>query len=200
LSHLRLFNRQKPFYPLIVHYEMQLLGMRELALRGIFVPRNVESVLPLPGVGGNIQDVRAYAHWLNGPVGLKCEADGTLSRFDPDETAHEMWSNKSYLDSFNLRSAGALLLLAYEETKESPARDGGPLWEFFRHCRNAVGHNHRFHFRKKEPNRPAGWRRFSLTRDMHGTNLWGDANPKGLLGPADPLELLWDIEQTYPNL
>jgi len=35
---------------------------------------------------------------------------------------------------------------------------------------------------------------------MHGANLFGDADPPGILGPGDPIDLLWDIEQTYPGL
>src|SRR2546425_7320023 len=135
---------------------MQILGMRELALRGIFGSRDVEKPLPVVGaaVGGNINDIRSYARWLNGPVKLKSESDGKLTTFDPDDTAFEMWFNKSHLDSFNLKSAGALLLLAHEATKHSPARNTDPLWEFLRHWRNAVGHNHRFHFRGNEPKHP----------------------------------------------
>jgi hypothetical protein len=200
LTEVRHFHRQKPFYPYVVHYQLQLLGMRELALRGIFGPRDVESTLPAveTAVAGNINDIRAYARWLNGPLRIKSEAEGVFSLIDPDETAREMWLNKPYVQRFVLGAAGTLLLLAFEATKESPARNVDPVWEFLRHCRNAIAHNNRLHFVGSEPTRAAAWRRFSLTSDLHGTSLWGPT--PGLLGPADPIDLLWDIEQAYPTL
>jgi hypothetical protein len=150
------------------------------------------------GEGQDISEFRAYARWLNGPLRIKSEAEGVLSVIDADETAQEMWLNKPYLQEFMLRSAGTLLLLVFEATKDSPAKDGAPVWEFLRHCRNAVAHDHRFFFVGAEPARPARWKRFNLNAAMHGTSLWGPA--PGLLGPADPIDLLWDIEQAYPDL
>ena len=34
------FNRAKPYYPLVINYVSQLIGMKELLIRGVVGPRN----------------------------------------------------------------------------------------------------------------------------------------------------------------
>jgi hypothetical protein len=78
--------------------------------------------------------------------------------------------------------------------------DGGPLWEFLRHCRNAAAHNGKFYFKKGQPDKPAEWASIKLEASMHDLSLFDLPKVKGLLSVGDPIALLWDIEQAYPNL
>jgi len=82
----------------------------------------------------------------------------------------------------------------------SDAQRAQPIPQFLRHVRNGVGHNGRWEFRGNEPRYAATWRTFTLDATMHGQRVFKDINGDGLLGPGDPIRLLWDIEQAYPNL
>lgn len=97
-----------------------------------------------------------------------------------------------------MRTAGSLLIVAYEST--AAYRDRGPLWEFLRHCRNAGAHNGRFHLDRDEPRRPVRWASFNVTKSLHGTPLFHSQMDPGLIGPGDAIRLLWDIEQAYPEM
>jgi hypothetical protein len=135
------------------------------------------------------------------PLRLASSVEGVVPLdIDSGMLASELADEYSHLFRFLLPFAGgALLALAYESTKQF--RDAGPVWEFLRHCRNAAAHNGRFHFLGSEPIRPAIWRGHTLLKSMHGTRLfWGSEEEPGLLRPADPVHILWDIEQGLPNL
>jgi hypothetical protein len=93
-----------------------------------------------------------------------------------------------------------MLVLAHELCKGKAAHDTGPLWEFLRHCRNAAGHGGKFNFKHGEPRRPAKWGAVEIVLGLQGSPLFKGADGVGLLGPADPILLLWDIEQAYPTL
>ena len=78
-----------------------------------------------------------------------------------------------------------------------PYGDKGPVFEFFRHIRNASAHGNRFNFYPKQPARPAVWRGVRIdhsvtgvTHPLHGAVCFGQ-----FFGFADILELLWDVEQ-----
>jgi hypothetical protein len=90
-------------------------------------------------------------------------------------------------------SAGSLLIAAYEVTKNMS--DRGPVWEFFRHCRNAAAHGGRFNFTAQEPSRPAAWKTIHVDSTLQGTPLFDLPGVQGLLGLGDPILLLWDIER-----
>jgi hypothetical protein len=51
---------------------------------------------------------------------------------------------------------------------------------------------------KGEPRRTAEWRGVSISSSLDGHWLLVPSDGQdGLLGPADPIHLLWDIEQQY---
>lgn len=84
---------------------------------------------------------------------------------------------------------------AYEAAK--PYNDRSPLFEFFRHVRNAGSHCNRFNFAAREPAQPAAWRTTTIDHTLKGaTNPLYDTPCFGkFLGFVDILELLWDVEQ-----
>jgi hypothetical protein len=195
---LLLFDRSKPFYPLVVHYVVLLWAFKELAAHGVGelvrgsggVPdemeldhETLESILSTP-----------FAE-LMPPLELASAAVSDTLSVDIAEIAQDMAMNHHYLLGQTLPSAGgALLIAAYETTKTST--DRGQVWEFFRHCRNAAAHRGRFELRGQEPTRPARWRNLEILPSMVGSPLFHGLDEPGLLRPADPVRLLWDIEQT----
>ena len=137
---------------------------------------------------------------LLGPLALRSEFQGSPIIVDIEEMAGEFVGNIDYLLPFTLKAAGALLVLAHEMTKDQECRqDKGPLSEFLRHCRNAAGHNG-FSFKYNEPRRLAQWGSITLNSDLDKTPLFKDESGVGLLSPGDPIRLLYDIEQSYPDL
>jgi hypothetical protein len=84
---------------------------------------------------------------------------------------------------------------AYEAVKEK--NDGSPEFEFFRHIRNASSHRNRFNFFPHEPSQPAAWRSATINHTLKGTAnpLYGTECFGTIIGAADIIDLLWDIEQ-----
>jgi hypothetical protein len=200
------FDRGKPFYPLVINYLVHFHGFVELVSRYAverlagFEPRQIEETFQKKGLesvaerlvgSGVTQVIRDLA--------LRSEFQRNSIAIDVRALSAQTVSEHGHVLSFLMPSAaGSLLIVAYEITKQFS--DKGPLWEFFRHCRNAAAHNGRFQFARGEPRRPAQWGSFNLESSMHGTPLFGSKGITGLLGPGDPIRLLWDIEQAYPSI
>jgi hypothetical protein len=200
------FDPGKPFYPLIMSYLVHLHGLVELDSRWAvqqlarFEARQIEETF-------RRKDLESVASRLVGggvtplmrDLTLRSEYQDSSIAVDVQALCSQVIGKHGDLVRFLLPSAaGSLLIVAYEVTKGFG--DKGPLWEFFRHCRNAAAHNGQFRFGRGEPKHLAEWDRFKLQSSMHGTPLFGGKGMTGLLGPGDPIRLLWDIEQAYPNI
>jgi hypothetical protein len=188
------FDRAKPFYPLIIGYVLQWLGLKELISRAVLGPR----AIPQDAVQLGLQP--EFLRWLNGPLEMRSEFTGDRIGVDVDDIAREILHEHMYLLPFLLRASGSLLILAHETTKDEPYRDTGPLWEFLRHCRNAAAHRGVFHFVHGEPRRPAVWGHLRIEASLQGLPLFKGEDGHGFLSPGDPVRLLWDVEQAYPSM
>jgi len=210
IADLNHFDRGKPFYPLVMHYIIQLIGVKELAVRGTFRAQYpdsreisheiVKKLARIDDPTSQIEEASIQLSKLLGPLELKSEFQGNHIIVDIDTVANEMATNLYYLLPYSLRAASHLLILAHEICKDEPYHDQGPLWEFLRHCRNAAAHGGTFTFLNNEPRRLAQWGHFLIIASLQGTPLLKGENGIGLLSPGDPIRLLWDIEQAYPNM
>ncbi len=144
-----------------------------------------------------IAEIETNIKTLSGPLELKSEFQDNHIPVEREFLAKEFADNFRYLLEFNVKAGGILLVLAYEMTHSF--HDHSPLWEFLRHCRNAVAHNG-FNFRNGEPKYLAEWGKFHLTSSMQGLQLFKAPPTAGLLSLGDPLRLLWDIEQAFPGI
>ncbi len=202
------FDRHKPFYPLVINYVSQLIGYKELAVRGVIGPRSVDDALAAVTTIGTPSsqfeaDRAAFRKDLAkivGPLQLRSEFLSSTIAVDIDEIAREVAREHNYLAEHMLNAAGVVFVLAHEESKTKTWHDQGPLWEFLRHCRNAAGHGGRFNLLNGEPRRAAQWGPFQIAPSMKGTFLFKRPSAGGLLSVGDPIRLLWDIEQTYPAM
>jgi hypothetical protein len=90
-----------------------------------------------------------------------------------------------------------LMISAYESNKNK--FDKSPLYEFFRHIRNASAHNNRFFFLSHEPKRPAKWRNLYIDDKKKGKDnpLFGKDCFFNFLGPADSILLLNEVEKYW---
>ncbi|MCC6503614.1 MAG: hypothetical protein IT362_10835 [Deltaproteobacteria bacterium] len=201
------FDRAKPFYPLIMSYLVQIHGIKYLAFRGNIVKikmeeifdRGISDIITLASTvvdEAQVDALRASINKLLGPIELRSEFLNKYIEADIDSISKELSDNFHYILSYYFRAASSLLLLAYELTKETEFNDKGPLWEFLRHCRNAVAHNGLFHLLGNEPIRDAGWGIFRIEKSLHGTPLFKNTQGEGMLSPGDPIRLLWDIEHS----
>lgn len=217
------FDRRKPFYPLVMNYLILLIGFKDLAARGVIKvlekhstsDKNADISALINGITDKYQNKEIDENQLRnnlfkiskglenilGPLDLRSEFQGNNIRVDIDEIAIDIMQNNTYLISFLMRSAGNLFIIAHEISKDQLWHDNSPLWEFLRHCRNAAAHGGLFNLCHGEPRRTAKWGAFSIKASLNGTPLFKDKKDgKGLLSPGDPIRLLWDIEQAYPNM
>ena len=203
-----MFDRGKPFYPLIMNYVIQLAGWKELAARAFAGASDVKHLFnkqtrPQPlskKEQTSIAEMSSNLCKLLGPLELRSEYGDNHISVDIDALARELVSNHSYLISFHMLAAGSVLILAHEICQDKPYHDEGALWEFLRHCRNAAAHGGIFAFQGCEPRHDAAWGRYIIKRPLQGTLLFKDVDGVGLLSPGDPIRLLWDIEQAYPAM
>jgi hypothetical protein len=187
------FDRSKPFYPLVLHYVILLWAFTEIAGHG----QRAREIAAAAGIDEGRSRARMGASQLPEPtlhLGSAITDDWLDVPFA--DISGETGANTLYLLEHTLPIAGGTLLIAAFETTKHHS-DHGELWEFFRHCRNASAHGGRFRLYSGEPRRPAGWRGLEISRSLQGTSLLPRANEPGLLRPADPIRLLFDVEQTF---
>jgi hypothetical protein len=207
LPTLHSFDRSKPFYPIVLNYICQLIGLTELAVRGVAGPRDLDQMVREAqareqALGIHLSDPGVLRAWLqrtSNSRSLRCEMLNRDIGIPFDEIAQELVENYSYLAPYFISAAaGSLFVMAHQVTKGKPWRNNDPLWEFLFHCRNAVAHNGKFHFLNDQPRWRAQWGRFVLDQTLQGTPLF--KKDGGILSPGDPVRLLWDIEQAYPAM
>jgi len=199
------FDPAKPFYPLVMQYVAQLVGFKELAVRGRLGPPGIEQMIASATRVSRTQSADAVKFAadlpkLLGPLELRSSITAQPLVVSVDDIAKELASNPQFLIAYCLLSAGSVLILAHELCKDKAAHNTEPLWEFLYHCRNAAAHGGKFKFNPKQPAYPAKWRTLEITRQLQGSPLFQGHDGMGFLGPADPIRLLWDIEQAYPTL
>jgi hypothetical protein len=201
------FDRSKPFYPIVLNYLCQLIGLTELAVRGIAGPRDphemVRSAIAREQSAGIHQSdptvLRIQLPEISNSQSLRSEMLDRDIGVPFDQIAQELVANYSYIAPYFINAAArSLFVIAHEVSWGEPWRNNEPMWDFLFHCRNAVAHGGRFYFHNNQPRWPARWGRFELDVSLQGTPLF--KKDGGMLSPGDPIRLLWDIEQTYPAM
>lgn len=217
---MRIFNPQldfspdKPFYPMVISYDSQVYGFHYLISHGLFtrfedfcnLPKNIhlsknEQILRYSQSCGeeNQKDVKKVISSGKMELFFTPELMSTTSngvRINQDILAKEIFKdpNKA-IQYYNRISAGGLLILAWENTKDDQNDD--PVWKFLYHCRNAAAHKGYYNFLHGEPKQLAKWRSLEITKALQGNPLFPDPPREGFLGVGDVLYLLSDIEKEY---
>lgn len=123
---------------------------------------------------------------------------------DIEELSKQVFQKKFNPSHHIYQAIKILIITSYEVTKE--INDKSPIWEFFRHIRNASAHGGRFNLlfnkyeKKQEPVREAKWRSKEINESLHGTKLLIESPDIGLLYTGDVILLLLDIEDQYPMI
>lgn len=203
------FQRNSPFFPMVMNYQVLLLGFKEFGAAGIalhlqeLADADYQKELAEARNRDNAELVErlkaAPIEELYPPLVLVSEFQDQHITIDALATMRELGKNAAHLvDDLKLSAASTLLVHAYEATEHLHNHHIEPLWEFLFHCRNAGAHGGRFTFRNDQPKHPAVWGRYTINRATHeGMPLIPYKGSTGLLAPGDPLRLLWDIEQRY---
>lgn len=205
------FDKGGAFYPLVMQYLASLHGLFELLSRHLaltadrLTPLEIEENSAAPESPAKeifewylTDPSRRTVTRLFKPLSLKNHLQTDPIEVNPDELAAELFDEHHYLLPWFVRANGILLILAYETCKSSS--DESPLWEFLRHCRHAAAHGSAFNLKVGQPRLPAAWGELTITRALNGSPLFRESNATGLLLMGDPLRLLWDLEQSFPEL
>jgi hypothetical protein len=197
------FDRNRSFYPIVMHYCLALWGIVESGKRGFLdqIGFDYENMILDEMKKFRMLDEsrEAYSKLLV-PLTLNSTVGKDQLTVLQSVVLAEFLMNHNYLLTFLPLFAGHLLTLAHEVCTERDPQNNDPIREFLRHSRNAASHGGKFSFTAQEPRRDASWGNLTILKSMQGTPLFKQSNIPGLLGLADPIYLLWDIEQAYPNL
>ena len=195
------FDRSKPFYPVVMSYLAQLHGLKEMCAIGVIAAANGKRNFTIPSQCNDAErEIATGIRSLLSPLNLAVTGDKETLDVSIEFVAKEITLNHDYLLPFQVRAASACLAMAHEITKYNACRSNEKKWEFLRHCRNAISHNTKWHFLNREPINEAEWRGIKLEANMHGEPLFVLADGSGYLKLGDPIALLWDIENEYPNM
>ena len=166
------FDKNKPFYPLVIAYLAQVHGFIELCSRGCkyrLAPvydkmKNNNELLDnfdkfmLEGI--KPKDFARVKKIIQGGITslIGKQQLGSITgqniNINIDELAIEIFNNGvAVLEYFLKMATGSLLILSWELTAKDHTEH--EIWEFLRHCRNAAAHGGLFHFFRGEPKNPS---------------------------------------------
>ena len=118
-----------------------------------------EGFPPLIGAGSRLSDKHP------GKSGVAFKLSGVFYEPNPNEEKEQIMSNVAAL------IAAGFLGSSYEVLKDNHYSTD-PLWQFFRHLRNACFHGNKFHFRGSGPRHKAEWRGLKITSALDKTPLF----------------------------
>jgi hypothetical protein len=173
LSNFRL-NPTRPFYQFVLTYLAASAGLTPVYdAKGY--PDFLQNIIGVfPGVTGDDAQV-------NLAECIKLARDGLLPQRNAEQSLCCMLANSAY-ESVNQSERNRL--------------KGNPIFEVFRHVRNAASHGNAWYFDKKQPSFHGAWKRIVIDETQMGSRnpLHGKTCFYGTIQPADLLYLLQDVE------
>ncbi|UCC40694.1 MAG: hypothetical protein JSV96_04410 [Candidatus Aminicenantes bacterium] len=168
------FHKDGPFFYMITAFTIAFAGVEPF-----IDSRNPMNYKPYPAKSGFVLNGKVFPQFVVFPYDL-------FVRFQKKEISHR---------KISISFCTMLINTAYESVKEK--NNQTPIFEFFRHVRNASSHRNEFFFKSKEPKRITEWRGKIIDHNLKGNNnpLFEKECFFNFLGPADALYLLSDIEQ-----
>lgn len=214
-------DKQNFFYKAITTLAFAQFGANELFSRGFIIYHRrqmpddsdfiqyIES-LPFPDeIKQGLINFRGFTPHTIVPGFLK--KDKSLAyRMDPNTLAYNFIADERGAGSSerNISLTHMTILSAWEQIAGF-GLPNGPVFEFFRHIRNAAAHNGKFEFHKKVLNKstgellkPAEWNTFKITSGLQGKHLIAltKLDNDCFLDQGDIVEFLLDFETHYPQI
>jgi hypothetical protein len=172
-------NPAGPFYPYVLTYIAASSG-----LTPVFDATNYPDFLK--NVAGIFPGLQAGSLRADLPDFIQRVRGGALAQLQAEQSLCCMLANTAF-ESIN------------EIKIKQLRKQAHPVFEVFRHVRNAASHNNKWHFRSRKPKEPRFAGRWKAV--VIDETLQGNANPLqgkpcfyGSLQPADLLYLLQDVE------
>ena len=109
---------------------------------------------------------------------------------DLEKDAKE-WIGKNLI----ILSARTILVGCYEKLKNKKSLNDSPIFEFFRHIRNAAAHDGRFDIRQGSVEKSAQWRDKTISYSLNGQELFGE-----FFAIGDTILFLQDVEKYTKGL
>ncbi|WPV02106.1 hypothetical protein SNE26_09995 [Mucilaginibacter sp. cycad4] len=207
------------FYDSIVTLAYTQFGINELFSRGFFIlkmkeyPDRSEFVnhineFDFPAeVKDQIFRTRTFTPQIFVP-GFRTKDTARDYRMDTNTSAVQFVIDTAGITDKNIELTHLTIIVAWEKILSFNLADT-PVWQFFRHIRNAAAHNGKFHFTNKvldsqtgELLKEAKWGNFEIKASFHDLPLIlknkNDTN--SFWDQGDLVEFLLDFENHYPEL
>ncbi|GGF76654.1 hypothetical protein GCM10010912_22210 [Paenibacillus albidus] len=198
--------KQSTFYPLIMNYLCSVHGIFELSSRfliNLFKDSDKEKIdHMISGLVINDKTKEEFKNNFNltplmGNQILTFSGTQPNVVIDIDDLANQVLEYNK--DGFDYLFHGALYFLiinSYALTVDKHYSDD-PLWQFYRHVRNAAAHGGKFNFNKNQPDKPSEWKNMRLEASLNKTHLIDTIDQKGYMKFGDIILLLLDIENKF---
>lgn len=139
--------------------------------------------------------------------GFTTKNGSNVFRMDVEASAAHFLHDTKGLTDKNIELTHMTIIVAWEKVLGLELADG-PIFQFFRHIRNAAAHNGKFHFSKQvidsngELLKPAMWGNFEIKAAMQGKPLIvrTKKDESGFWDQGDLVEFLLDFETHYPEI
>jgi hypothetical protein len=207
------------FYSSVVTLAYTQFGVNELLSRGFFTQlsrkfpdrnilmQNIKAYHFPKDVEDQIFQTETFTPKIFVP-GFTTKDKKTTYQMEPDTSALQFIDDTLGITKTNIDLTYMTILIAWEKALAFNLNDT-PVFQFFRHVRNAAAHNGKFHFDKKVINQQTGdlvkkaeWKNFQIVSAMQNmplvacdkndtTNFWDQ---------GDLVEFLLDFENHYPEL
>lgn len=207
------------FYSNIVTLAYTQFGIDELISRGFFLQKcrqypnrdsfiqHIKTFSFPKEVEDQIFQTRTFTPMIFVP-GFTTRDKQTTYQMEPNTSAIHFINDTQGITKTNIELTYMTILIAWEKALAFNLNDT-PVFQFFRHVRNAAAHNGKFHFDKKVINQQTGdlvkkaeWKNFQIVSAMQNmplvacdkndtTNFWDQ---------GDLVEFLLDFENHYPEL
>lgn len=115
---------------------------------------------------------------------------------DPIQLARYLLHNQERMIENNFRQVEYMIITAYALT-EGKYRNNDPLWQFFRHVRNAAAHGGKFNLQRNQPDKPAEWGEKRIERGLNGKRLVSFIGQEGFLETGEIILLLLSVEEKF---
>jgi len=205
------------FYNSITTLAYAQFGVDELISRGFIIRalktypnpvdfnRYVESCEFNSDIKAEIYKTKTFTPLIFVP-GFSTKDKERTYEFSPNQSSIEFINDTNGITPTNIELTHMTILTAWE--KIAHFNLSGPVFEFFRHIRNASAHNGKFNFYKKVLNSNGELLKIAKWKDFEIKSSFGDMNlivktkegNEGFFDQGDLVEFLLDFERHYPEI
>jgi len=219
VNFLHNLDKNNYFYDTVVTLAYTQFGINELYARGFMIykikefPKRNDLINDInqydfpSEVKDQISKMQTFTPLIFVP-GFQTKDESKVYQMEPNHSAVQFIQDTGGRTKKNLELTHMTIIAAWEKIQTENLSDS-PIWQFFRHIRNAAAHNGKFQFNNKVINnktgellREAKWGNFEIKGSFQGLTLMLlDKNDKSSFwDQGDLVDFLLDFENHYPGL